>query len=41
MAALAKDEATALADPEYQTWLKGLDKFRKIVSDSVYQELKP
>ena len=28
------------ADPEISTWLKGLDKLRKIVSDSLYEELK-
>lgn len=39
LATLAKDEAKGAADPEYQAWLKGLDKLRKIVSDSLYQEL--
>jgi hypothetical protein len=41
MAAFAKDDAKIAADAEYQAWLKGLDKFRKIVSDSLYGELKP
>jgi hypothetical protein len=41
MAAFAKDDAKIAADGEYQAWLKGLDKFRKIVSDSLYSELKP
>lgn len=40
MAALAKDEATQGADAEYKAWLGGLDKLRKVVSDSVYEELK-
>lgn len=38
---LAQDEAKAAADPEWSTWLSGLDKLRKIVSDSTYDELKP
>jgi len=41
MAAFAKDDAKIAADGEYQAWLKGLDKFRKVVSDSLYSELKP
>lgn len=41
LTALAEGEAKAAADTEYQTWLKGLDKMRKIVSDSLYNELKP
>ena len=41
LATLAQDEARALADPEYSAWLSGLDKIRKIVSDSTYDELKP
>jgi hypothetical protein len=28
-------------DPELSAWLKGLDEIRKIVSDSLYDELKP
>jgi hypothetical protein len=39
MAALAEAESKTAADAEYQTWLKGLDKLRKIVSDSLYNEL--
>jgi hypothetical protein len=41
LATLAQDEAKTLADPEYSAWLSGLDKIRKIVSDSTYDELKP
>lgn len=41
MAAFARDDSKAAADSEYQAWLKGLDKLRKIVSDSLYSELKP
>ncbi|MGH8285840.1 MAG: hypothetical protein ACRETT_08745, partial [Steroidobacteraceae bacterium] len=41
LAVLAQDEAKAVADPEYSTWLSGLDRLRKIVSDSTYDELKP
>ena len=39
--AMAKDEAMVEANAEYQTWFKGLDKLRTIVSDSIYNELKP
>ena len=38
---MAKDEATVDASTEYQTWFKGLDKLRTILSDSLYTELKP
>jgi hypothetical protein len=38
---LAQDEAKALADAEYSSWLAGLDRLRKVVSDSTYDELKP
>jgi hypothetical protein len=41
MAAFAKDVAKIDADPEYQAWLKGLSKLRKVMSDSLYTELKP
>ena len=41
LTALAASDAKAAADTEYQTWLKGLDKIRKVVSDSLYDELKP
>ena len=39
MVVLAQDEAKVLADREYSAWLKGLDKVRKIISDSTYDEL--
>jgi hypothetical protein len=38
MAAFADAVAKTNASSEYQTWLKGLDKIRKIVSDSLYSE---
>ena len=38
MAAFAEADAKASASSDYQTWLKGLDKLRKIVSDSLYDE---
>jgi len=38
--ALAKDNALMGTDPELRAWLAGLDKYRTIVSDSVYSELK-
>jgi hypothetical protein len=41
LAAFAKDDAKFTADSEFQAWLKGLDKIRKIVSDSLYNELTP
>jgi hypothetical protein len=41
IAAFAKDDSKIAADSEYQAWLKGLDKLRKVVSDSLYGELKP
>ena len=41
MVVLAQDEAKAYADAEYNSWLAGLAKIRKVVSDSVYDELKP
>jgi hypothetical protein len=37
--ALAKDDAMMAADPEVRAWLQGLDKLRKVVSDSVYLEM--
>ncbi len=37
---LAKAEAKLNADADYVAWLKGLDKVRKVVGDSVYYELK-
>ena len=36
---LAKDDAKMATDPELKAWLQGLDKVRKIVSDSIYNEL--
>jgi hypothetical protein len=38
--ALAKDDAMMSSDPELRAWLASLDKLRKIVSDSIYTELK-
>ena len=38
MAALAEADAKLNASPDYQAWIKGLDKIRKIVSDSLYTE---
>jgi hypothetical protein len=35
IAALAEAYAKTNASSDYQTWLKGLDKVRKIVSDSL------
>lgn len=40
MAAFAADDAKLGADAEFQSWLKGLDKVRKIVSDSLYTEIE-
>ena len=37
--ALAKDTERMASDPELRAWLQGLDKLRKIVSDSIYEEL--
>jgi len=39
MVALAEAEAKLRADKDYVAWLKGLDKLRTIVSDSIYREL--
>jgi hypothetical protein len=38
MAAFAEAAAKTSASSDYQTWIKGLDKIRKIVSDSLYTE---
>lgn len=38
MASFAEADAKEHASAEYQNWLKGLDKIRKIVSDSLYTE---
>ena len=37
--AFGADMARLADNAEYQTWRKGLDKIRKIVSDSLYSEL--
>lgn len=41
LAVMAKDETTLNADPDYQTWFKGIGKLRTVVSDSLYTEMKP
>lgn len=38
---LAKDATMMRTDADVKAWLAGLGKFRKIVSDSIYEELKP
>ena len=38
---LAKDDARFASDPELKAWLQSLDKLRKVVSDSIYNELAP
>jgi hypothetical protein len=38
MAAFADAVAKTNASSEYQAWIKGLDKVRKIVADSLYSE---
>jgi hypothetical protein len=38
--ALAKDDAMMRNDADLRAWLQGLAKIRKIVSDSIYEELK-
>ena len=37
----ANDEKKVTETPEYQEWLKGLAKVRKVLSDSLYEEMKP
>ncbi len=39
LAAFADGYAKISADKDYQAWLKGLEKIRTIVSDSLYKEL--
>ena len=39
--ALAKDDALMRHDADLRAWLQGLGKIRKIVSDSIYEELTP
>jgi hypothetical protein len=38
--ALAKDMTLMRSDADLKAWLQGLGKLRKIVSDSIYEELK-
>ena len=38
-AAFADAQAKTSADAEFSAWLKGLDKVRTIISDSLYREL--
>ena len=38
---LAKADAAMSSDADLRTWLAGLSKVRKIVSDSIYEELNP
>jgi len=38
--ALAADDKRMAADPAFTAWVRGLDKMRKIVSDSLYSESK-
>lgn len=40
MAALAAEDSAVAKDAEYQTTLKRMSQLRKIVSDSLYEELK-
>ncbi len=39
--ALAKDDSLMKSDAELKAWLEGLNKIRKVVSDSIYDELTP
>ena len=41
MATFAGDEKKVTETADYQAWLKGLAKIRKVLSDSLYDELKP
>ena len=41
MTTFANDEKKVTETAEYQAWLKGLAKVRKVLSDSLYDELKP
>ena len=38
LTALAEDDKKTAADPALGAWVRGLDKMRKIVSDSLYSE---
>jgi hypothetical protein len=40
LAAIAADDKRMAENAEISAWLKSLDKLRKIVSDSIYTELK-
>ena len=40
MATFAAEDTKVQADPEYASLIKGLDRIRKIVSDSLYEEAK-
>jgi hypothetical protein len=40
MASFAAEDAMIAKDPEYQATLKSMSQVRKIVSDSLYEELK-
>ena len=40
LATYAANDAKDRADPEFQAVLKDMDRIRKIVSDSIYDELK-
>jgi hypothetical protein len=37
---LAKTDAAMASDPELHAWIMSLDKLRKIVSDSLYEDVK-
>src|SRR5262245_35237721 len=37
--ALAESDTKLRADKEYAAWIKGLEKIRTIISDSIYREL--
>jgi hypothetical protein len=41
LTALAADDRKAAADPALGSWVRSLDKVRKIVSDSLYTESRP
>jgi hypothetical protein len=41
LGALARDNERFSRDPEMQAWLKSVERLRKVLSDSVYQELEP
>jgi len=39
LATLAADEKKFQTDPELKTWLEGLDRYRRVLSDSLHYEL--